>query len=382
MPSLRPLPSHQNHPAMTDAFSQKTFFLESFAGSTLLLIIPSTCDGDPADLPLFAQVVGELSREGVKGILLFQARNHLLTLLQPILERLHIPCLAASGTFPPREVLLGQRRLGSPWLAVALPDADQESFFQQVVALGAALRAPRAIFLDGEGGVRQNGHGVVSYMNPVRLRSLLQSGATGARTPLLQAILALVLAGTDSISLCRMADLAGELYTYEGKGSYFSQRHYCRVRRLGIDDFPGMEALVRRGEQEGFLLPRGEESLMELLLAGYGAFMADDRLAGVCALLVAPYRPQQAGEIVGLYTLTRFQGEGVASRLLHRVRLDGRRLGLRYLFACTRIPRVEDFFRHHGFHRAAPDQTPPEKWLAYDEGRKQQLSCLRLNLEG
>lgn len=365
---------------MTDDFSQKSFFLDSFVGNTLLLVLPGTCDGDPAELPRFERVLQELASVGVKGIVLFQGKESLLSLLLPMLARLGIPCppLASVNS---RELLQAQRRCGTSWLAVALPDAPPDIFFQQVITLGGALRPPRAIFLDGAGGVHKNEGSLQNTMNPKRLRSLLHSGEGGRRTELLAAILALVEAGTESVSLCRMADLAGELYTYEGQGTYFSQRHYCRVRRLGIDDFPGMEALVRRGEQEGFLLPRGEQSLLELLLAGYGAFIADNRLAGVCAMLVSPYIQEKAGEIVGLYTLTRFQGEGVASRLLRTVGLQGRKQGLRYLFACTRIPRVVEFFRRHGFHQVTPEQTPAEKWLAYDPGRKEQLTCLRRDLE-
>ncbi|NGZ27231.1 MAG: GNAT family N-acetyltransferase [Magnetococcales bacterium] len=362
-----------------DDFSPKSFFLDTFVGNTLLLVVPASCHGQAEDLPAFGQVLDELKSAGVRGLLLFSAREHSLSFLPPVLEHHAIPWQIMAESVSARDLVLAQRKQASSWLAVALSCQDDSHFYQQVVEAGRSLLPRRVVFLDGHGGVRQREGGVISTVNPRRLAALLTEESL--RRDLLTAILNLLQAGIDSISLCRMADLAGELFTYEGQGSYFSKHHYCQVRRLGIDDFPAMESLVKRGEQEGFLLPRKEEALLEMMLSGYGAFMAEDRMAGVCALLTRPYVSEKAGEVVGLYTLTRFQGEGVAGRLLHTLRREGRKKGLNYLFACTRTPGVVDFFRHHGFRLCEPGQLPASKWQGYDQERKKQLHCLRLDLE-
>ena len=47
--------------------------------------------------------------------------------------------------------------------------------------------------------------------------------------------------------------------------------------------------------------------------------------AGFCALL--PYPDDQAGKIAGLFTITRYQGEGVAGRLVEVLVQEAQRQG-------------------------------------------------------
>ena len=51
---------------------------------------------------------------------------------------------------------------------------------------------------------------------------------------------------------------------------------------------------------------------------GFGAEIGAHHFAGVCGLEVEAYRADHVGEIVGLYTITRFKGEGVGGRLIAR----------------------------------------------------------------
>ena len=75
-------------------------------------------------------------------------------------------------------------------------------------------------------------------------------------------------------------------------------------------------------------------------------------LAGVAGLLTAPYAAERAGEIVGLYTITRFKGEGHrrATREPHR-RPRPRRAASAYVFACAVDERAQQFFERLGFER-------------------------------
>ena len=94
---------------------------------------------------------------------------------------------------------------------------------------------------------------------------------------------------------------------------------YGFVRPVSIDDFEEVEALIVRGQTEGHLLPRTPEQIAQILPSCFGYRIGDEHLAGICSLLTEPYRRDRAGEITAMYTLTRFQGEGVAAVLVREI---------------------------------------------------------------
>ncbi|MBF0588357.1 MAG: hypothetical protein HQL53_04445 [Magnetococcales bacterium] len=251
---------------------------------------------------------------------------------------------------------------------------------------GGGFRFGRVVILDPQGGL-QDSHGRgISYLNPNRLPTLLHSpndlmGGVQERRALISVVQQLLGSGVGSVSLCRLEDLASELFTYGGCGTFFSERHYCRIRRLRFDDFPQVAAIIRRGEEEKYLLPRNEPEVMALLIGGYGAFIDGQHLAGVCSLLTEPYRKDRAGEIVSLYALTRFKGEGIGGQLIQRIGQDVAGSKLRYLFACTRRKRVVGFFARHGFHETHTQNITDAKWRHYDAKRKDALHVMKLDLE-
>jgi amino-acid N-acetyltransferase len=222
-------------------------------------------------------------------------------------------------------------------------------------------------------------------MNGLVLRELLRQGEAewaglGPRRPLLETIRVALEGGVSSISLCPMTGLARELFTYEGCGTLFTLTDYCRVERLGIDDFHEVEKLLERGEREGYLKSRTPLEIGQLLLHGYGARLgtAAGELAGFCALL--PYPEDNAAEIVGLYTITRFQGEGIGSRLVTTMITEGERRGFSYLFASTTQDGAQRLFERHGFRRVAPEDVAAAKWRGYDPERKQHIVVYRREL--
>jgi amino-acid N-acetyltransferase len=117
-----------------------------------------------------------------------------------------------------------------------------------------------------------------------------------------------------------------------------------------------------------------------MLVNGYGATIGAHHLSGICALMTDAYTRARAGELVGLYTMTRFKGEGVGARLVTRVLTDARTAGLAYVFACTTEERAQVFFERQGFRRVGPDEVPAAKWDAYDPQRKAQLAVFRFDL--
>jgi amino-acid N-acetyltransferase len=205
-------------------------------------------------------------------------------------------------------------------------------------------------------------------------------GWSGYRRPVLEAVRVALEGGVASVTLCPLSGLARELFTYEGCGTLFTLADYCSVERLGIDDFYEVEKLLQRGEREGYLKGRTQQEITKLLLHGSGARLgtAAGELAGFCALV--PYPTENAGEIAGLYTITRFQGEGVGGRLIATMVNEGEQRGFAYLFACTTQEGAQRLFERQGFCRVRPEDIPAEKWRGYDAERKQQIAVYRRNL--
>jgi len=219
---------------------------------------------------------------------------------------------------------------------------------------------------------------VLSFLDESVLEALLRQGEAesaglGPRRALLDAIRDGLLAGVGSINLCALDGLARELFTYEGSGTLFTREDYCRVAPLGIDDYAEVEKLLERGQREGYLKIRTAEEIGRILVSGYGATIGQHHLAGVCALQTERYAAERAGEIVGLYTITRFKGEGVGVKLVDCMKAEARRLGLAFLFACTTQDRVGHFFERQGFARVSPDDVPPAKWQCYDPARRAEV---------
>jgi len=171
-----------------------------------------------------------------------------------------------------------------------------------------------------------------------------------------------------------------ELFSYAGSGTLFTEGDYTRVGPLALDEYEQAERLLERGAREGVLKLRSPEQVAQVLGAGFGVTVCGRHLAGVAGLLTAPYATERAGEIVGLYTINRFKGEGLGDRLVARLLQEGETLGLDYLFACSVDERAQQFFERQGFVRVSAGHVPPSKWVGYDTRRRQRVAVLRATL--
>ena len=272
-------------------------------------------------------------------------------------------------------------------LCVLVADGAGESTFpRSAAALAAALRIPKLVLLDPRGGLLGAAPARLSFVDANVLETLLRHGEAewsglGDRRALLVAVGdALRDGGVESVNLCTPEAIGEELFTYEGSGTLFTRGDYCRVAPLGLDDFAQAERLLERGQREGLLKLRSADEISEVLAVGFGATICDRHLAGIAGLLTAPYAPAAAGEIVGLYTITRFKGEGIGERLVSRLVEEGERRGLAYVFACAVDDRAVQFFARLGFERVAPDGVPAAKWEGYDARRRARVAVLRRRL--
>jgi amino-acid N-acetyltransferase len=384
-----------------EEFLEKSFYLDEFHEKTLLLAIaPGTTD--EALRGAFIATACELIREEVRLVLVvgdaetarqLEVRFRRLaaaSLSEPLFQdgnEDRRPTIVVESRAPEPDVAslmrLWSLLRSGPIAVVRVPDAPWMPLAAYAVKLAARLKVHKLVLMDPEGGVGSDG--VLSFLDESVLATLLGVGEAewiglGHRRPLIQVIREGLLEGIPSINLCTLAGLARELFTYEGSGTLFTLEDYCRVERLGIDDFHEVERLLERGQREGFLKIRSAEEIGEILFTGYGATIASGHLAGVGSLLCERYQTDRAGEVVALYTVNRFKGEGVGAKLLVHILAEARSRQLQSVFACTTEERAAQFFVRHGFRHVTPDDVPAAKWIGYDIERMQRLTVLQLDL--
>ena len=377
------------------AFAEKDFYLQEFRGKTLLFALRAADLATEMDEAAAVEVFSDLLTNETRPLLLIEtsgvegehrrvktlckrlARKTKLSVPSPVVLPLDID----DDTFLARvwEILRSAPLFVGLW-----PTHQNESLVHSAQRVAVRLKVYKLVLLDPAGGVTTDG-GRISFINGSVLNEILRPGEAewaglGPRRPLLQAISTALAGGVLSVALCPLSGLARELFTYEGCGTLFTLTEYCQVERLGIDDFYEVERLLQRGEREGYLKARASQEIGQLLLHGYGAKLGVDsgELAGFCALL--PYPSANAGEVAGLYTITRFQGEGIGGRLIAKMIGEGEQHGLCYLFACTTQEGAQRLFERHGFRQATLEDVPAEKWYGYEPERKQQITVYRREL--
>ena len=347
------------------AFSERDFYLAEFQGRTIAIAAPA---GELADSKPLCGVLDELAANRTRVVLLSDAADALAELTGG--DVLSIDVARLEG-----EVWRALRQ--RPAVGVALPAGD--AFLTRCGEVTRRLAVTKLVWLDALGGVRREDGERRSFVALAELATLLEPGASERRDLLLQ-VESVLRDGVPAVNVCTASGLADELFTYAGSGTLFTRDRYVTVRRLGIDDFDAAAHLVALGVAEGYLVPRSPEALDAVLAGALGAFVEGRHLAGIGALI--PYPERGAAEIVSLYTLTRFVGEGVGAHLVAAALERARDQGLRYAFACTTSERVVAFFERCGFRRVADDAVPPEKWGAYDPGRRASIQCVRCDLDG
>ncbi|MEO5379159.1 MAG: GNAT family N-acetyltransferase, partial [Magnetococcus sp. DMHC-6] len=336
---------------MDVAFSERDFFLKSFHGTILTVVITEHSDLGEESMGRFLKALLPLLDSGGRVVVLFQDVEPLFYILKTGLQDL------AARTLWGRHILGARQALPLLWpgkktlcMMGFSPVGGLGAFLRTVVQLATDVRVSRLLWSEAEGGLVTEEAGVVGFMQVQALAARLHNshGLTPHRRLVLTTLLDLLQGGVGAISLLRLADIGRELYTFEGCGTFFAHHYYCQVRSLGLDDVAQVATLIRHGEQEGYLLPRDRVGVLSILIEGYGAFIGTGGLVGVCGLLTIPYQ-KRAGEIVALYTLTRFKGKGVGKILVEKIKAEATIQGLAYLFACTPHPRVGDFLFRLGF---------------------------------
>jgi N-acetylglutamate synthase-like GNAT family acetyltransferase len=388
------------------AFGEKEFYLEEFRGRSVLIAFAPSAVAARAPLESFRTAVRALVQNDTRVLVWWPAadknaeRRLVAAVVRkpprtkvrrgkrgrkkkarratpPPLVRLRAADLARpGGEIALRSALWAQLRRGN--LAV-VSVAGSPSFPRQPMDLATALRIPKVVLVEPRGGLNADG-GRLSFVDENQLETLLAHGEAewtglGERRALLVAVREALDLGVEQVNLCAPDGIADELFTYVGSGTLFTEGDYTRVGPLGLDEFGQAERLLERGERAGVLKARNADETAAVLAGGFGVTVCGRHLAGIAGLLTAPYAEERAGEIVGLYTITRFKGEGLGDRLVQRLLAEAELMGLDAVFAVTVDARAELFFTRLGFERVDADELPPAKWRRYDARRKAQLAC-------
>ena len=382
-----------------EAFGEKHFYLEEFRGRSVLIALSPAVTAERPDLSGLATVVAELVRSDTRVLLWWPTAT-------PGGERRLLAALGRAKALPRRA---GTRRRMRPVVRVDMATLDVRDehadlraqiwehlrvghlcvltvrgfadFPQHPIDLATALRVPKVVLIDDDGGLEM-GSGRLSFVDESVLAMLLQEGEAewsglGHRRELLRMVWAALTKGVEAMNLCTLSGLAEELFSYVGSGTLFTRGDYCRIEPLGLDQFAQAERLIERGHRDGYLKVRSSEEVAQVLAGGVGALVGGRSLAGVAALVSSPYEADRCGEIVGLYTITRFKGEGVGERLVRRLLEEGEGQGLAYVFACAIDEHAKVFFDRLGFARVEPAEVPAAKWEGYDAKRRRRVAVFK-----
>jgi N-acetylglutamate synthase-like GNAT family acetyltransferase len=371
-------------------FTEKTFYLEEFYGKSLLFALIPPAGQRIADFDSLVSTLRELRRNQSRCIVIVSpsALAKLMRRLGRLAPKEPPPVFNPSDglrsrPYPPDSAVaeIWERlRAGSIVVAsMSRDDADDLTVFARELA--SRLRVFKLLMLDRDGGLIGKSGQRLSFVEVKRIGRVMRNVRSPARRAIVRAALHALEDGVGSVNLVAPRDVYEELFSFIGAGTLFTEMQYGFVRPVSIDDFEEVEALIVRGQNEGFLLARNPDQIAKILPSCFGYRIGDEHLAGICSLLTEPYRRDRAGEITAMYTLTRFQGEGVAAELVREVVKEGRARHLKYVFACTSEDRASRFFSRLGFKRASATDVPAAKWRSYDSSRIAKLSIFRSDLD-
>jgi amino-acid N-acetyltransferase len=375
----------------TPVFTEKTFYLEEFYGKSLLFALIPPAGQRISEFDSLVLTLRELRRNQTRCVVIVSpsALPKLMRRLGRLAPKEPPPVFNPSDglrsrPYPPDSAVaeIWERlRAGSIVVAsMSRDDADDLTVFARELA--SRLRVFKLLMLDRRGGLIDNKTGErLPFVEERRIRRQMRTIRSRARRAIVRAALDALEDGVGSVNLVAPGDVYEELFSFIGAGTLFTEMQYGFVRPVSIDDFEEVEALIVRGQTEGHLLPRTPDQIAQILPSCFGYRIGDEHLAGICSLLTEPYRRDRCGEITAMYTLTRFQGEGVAAVLVREILKEATARHLKYVFACTADDRVASFFKRLGFKRTTARDVSAAKWRGYDPSRVDSLSILRTNLD-
>jgi len=252
------------------------------------------------------------------------------------------------------------------------------------VEIGVALRAQKLIYLAGPGQLPFPGR-PSSQFSVRQLREELdrrQDFPPGARIKLQCAARACEqgVARVHLIPGLQDEAILAELFSSEGIGTMIHVDVYETLRPATLADLEAMVQMTRRAVEEGQLLPRTREEILERL-DDYCVVEMDNNLVGIVAVHLYP--EEGAAEVASLHVLPTHLGRGYGAALMRWVEQRAREAGALHLFGYT--TQASDYFIDRcGFEDIADTSWVPRERLerARASARNSRLVHKRLGPEG
>ena len=335
-----------------EPFGEKDFYLEELRGRSVLVALAPRVVAERAPLDPLAATVAELMRNGTRVLVWWPAgRIGTERRLLKAIERHARPRRKGKRRGDPSPVLavkLGNRATWDGeglsallWQRVrrrrlcilSVTGLVASAYPDHVTAMAIDLRVPKVVLVEPDGGLVASGSRL-SFVDGLVLDTLLAPGRGRVDGP----------RRTPGIARGRrpgagrgrrvgqplraLGGRRGALHRTPARARSSPSKTTAACARWHSTSSPRPSGCSQRGQREGMLKFRRPEELAQVLATAYGATICDRHLAGVAALLTAPYADERVGEIVGLYTITRFKGEGSASAWSMRLLTEADRRGL------------------------------------------------------
>jgi amino-acid N-acetyltransferase len=248
------------------------------------------------------------------------------------------------------------------------------------VAIGAALKATKLIFITTSEGLVHNGQ-LIRQMLVADLDKLIEghrsefspeivskaihaSGACKAGVPRVHIINGRVDEG-----------LLAEVFSNEGIGTLIYANEYEQVRRALKKDVRHIVQLTKSSMASAELMKRTRAEI-ERQINNYYIYEIDKNPVACVALHLYPETKQ--GELAFLYVKSSHENQGIGRKLVQFVEKQAREAGVEELI--TLSTQAFSYFQSKaGFSEATPDILPPARREKYDQsGRNSKVLSKRL----
>jgi amino-acid N-acetyltransferase len=229
--------------------------------------------------------------------------------------------------------------------------------------VGIALRVPKLIYVAGPGQLPFP-KGPASQYSVRLIREELERRkdfAPGARIKLLCAARACEqgVARVHIVPGLEDEAILAELFSTEGIGTMIHVDAYETLRPASLGDLEGMVQMTRRAVEDGQLLPRTREEILDRL-DDYCVVEMDHNLVGIVAVHLYP--DDGCAEVASLHVLPTHLGRGYGRAMMRWVEDRARASGIKHMFGYT--TQASDYFVDRcGFEETADTSWVPKERL-------------------
>jgi amino-acid N-acetyltransferase len=238
------------------------------------------------------------------------------------------------------------------------------------VEVAKALRAVKLIYLNTEGGVRDD-RGVIRQLTVQEADAFLKKHRADLAPEALTKLTHAVRAAKEGVERVHIIDgreqegLLGEVFSNEGIGTLVHANEYQAIRPAQKKDVRSVHALIQQGVENDELVKRTRTEL-EKIIADYFVFEVDRTVVACAALHL--YADQNKAELASLFVDDRYTNQGIGAKLIHYAEDEARRRGIANLFCLS--TQAVNYFVQKGYKLGTPEDLPPARREKYEQHKR------------